>query len=152
MIAKCLIALATIGVAVAQASLAGAAAGMDLELVKNVKNYVLPTILTDINTLKLPRIDYKGGYVENLAFNFAIQSNDSIAFAFDPVQNAVVLSAHDISGEITGNFKQRLLLVSATGKFKAAFKNGGISLNVVVPLHSQEVNGKRLPKLEASVF
>ncbi len=44
----------------------GAAAGMDIDLVKNIKNYVMPTIIKDINDLKLPRIDYKGGYVENL--------------------------------------------------------------------------------------
>jgi hypothetical protein len=49
---------------------AGAAAGMDLQLIKNIKNYVMPTILKEINSLKLPRIDYKGGYVENIEFNF----------------------------------------------------------------------------------
>ena len=30
---------------------AGAAAGMDLELVRNIKNYVMPMILHQINTL-----------------------------------------------------------------------------------------------------
>ena len=43
---------------------------MDLQLIKNIKNYVMPTILKEINSLKLPRIDYKGGYVENIEFNF----------------------------------------------------------------------------------
>jgi hypothetical protein len=62
----------------------GAAAGMDLDLIKNVKNYVMPKILRDINALKLPRIDYKGGYVENLQFNFGLKSNDSVSFTFDP--------------------------------------------------------------------
>jgi len=53
-----------------QAVPAGAAAGMDLDLIKNIKNYVMTTIINDINTLQLPRIDYKGGYVDELAFNF----------------------------------------------------------------------------------
>lgn len=30
---------------------AGAAAGMDLQLIKNVKNYVMPVILKEINSL-----------------------------------------------------------------------------------------------------
>lgn len=131
---------------------AGLAAGMDLSLIKNIKNYVMPTILHDINSLQLPRIDYKGGYVENLAFHFNLESNDSVDFSFDPAQNAVVLTASNLNGQITGNFKQRLLLISATGKFKAAFKDGGISLKVVVPLHNQLVNGRLLPKIEVSTF
>ena len=78
---------------VSLAAPAGAAAGMDLDLIKNIKNYVMPTILHDINTLQLPRIDYKGGYVENLAFQFNLASNNSVDFHFDPAQNAVVLTA-----------------------------------------------------------
>lgn len=62
------------------------------------------------------------------------------------------MTASNINGQITGNFKQRLLLISATGKFKAAFKDGGISLKVVVPLHNQLVNGRLLPKIEVSTF
>ena len=30
---------------------AGAAAGMDLDLIRNIKNYVMPMILHEINTL-----------------------------------------------------------------------------------------------------
>ncbi len=78
--------------ATVQAVPAGAAAGMDLQLVKNIKNYVMPIILKEINSLQLGRIDYKGGYVENINFNFKLLSNDSVDFAFDPVQNAVVLT------------------------------------------------------------
>ncbi|TNV79283.1 hypothetical protein FGO68_gene12198 [Halteria grandinella] len=144
--------LFALSLSAASAAPAGAAAGMDLDLIKNIKNYVMPTILHDINTLQLPRIEYKGGYVDNLAFQFNLASNDSVQFSFDPAQNAVVLTAQNIFGQITGNFKQRLLLISATGKFKAAFKDGGISLKVVVPLHSQLVDGKLLPKVEVTTF
>ena len=47
----------------------GAAAGMDIYLVRNIKNYVIPYIIREINALRLPRIDYKDGYVENLVIN-----------------------------------------------------------------------------------
>ena len=56
----------------------GAAAGMDLTLVQNIKNYAMPKIIADINNLQLPRIDYKGGYVEALRFSFAMASNNSV--------------------------------------------------------------------------
>ena len=131
---------------------AGAAAGMDLELVKNVKNYVMPSVISYINALKLPRIDYKGGYVEELDFNFNLRSNDSVQFSLDPVQNAIVFNAVAISGDVTGRFKQRLLLISATGSFKAAFKDGGIAIHITVPLHSQNLNGRIIPKIDVSEF
>ncbi len=72
--ATCLIAALAVStlLGVTNAVPAGAAAGMDLELIKNIKNYLMPTILKEINTLQLGRIDYKGGYVENLSFNFNI--------------------------------------------------------------------------------
>jgi hypothetical protein len=71
---------------------AGAAVGMDIDLIRNVKNYVLPRIIRDINALKLPRIDFNGGYVDGITFNFAIKSLDSIQFTFDPATNSIVLN------------------------------------------------------------
>ena len=100
--------------------------------------------------MQLGRIDYKGGYVSNLGISFAVKSNDSVQFTFDQANNALHLEAHDISGAITGNFKQKLLLISATGKFKASFKDGGISLYITVPLHTQMVNGRQIPKIDVS--
>ena len=77
---------------------AGAAVGMDIDLIRNVKNYVLPDIIKEVNALKLPRIDFKGGYVDGLSFNFAIKSLDSIQFFFDPATNSIVLNCQDIFG------------------------------------------------------
>jgi 3-dehydroquinate synthetase len=63
-----------------------------------------------------------------------------------------VLSCADISGIINGRFKQRLLLISATGYFKAQFKNGGIGMHVSIPIHTQIVNGRQIPKIDISNF
>ena len=71
---------------------AGAAVGMDIDLIKNVKNYVLPDIINQINALVLPRIDYKGGYVDGIHFNIVIKSLDSIQFNFDPATNSLVIN------------------------------------------------------------
>ena len=90
---------------VTQAVPAGAAAGMDLQLIKDVKNYVMPTIINEINALKLGRITYNGGYVENIDIKLFLASNDSVNFAFDPTLNAVVVTCSDISGHIYGNFR-----------------------------------------------
>ena len=51
-----------------------------------------------MNALKLPRINFKGGYVEGITFNFAIKSLDSIQFYFDPATNSIVLNCQDIFG------------------------------------------------------
>lgn len=56
---------------------------MDIDLVRNIKNYVVPHIINEINAYKPPRINYDGGYVENLSFNFALLTKDSIDFSFD---------------------------------------------------------------------
>ena len=103
-----LIALAALSfiVSVAQAVPAGAAAGMDLQLIKDVKNYVMPSIINEINALKLGRISYKGGYVENVDIKLFLATNDSVNFAFDPALNAVVVTCSDISGQIYGNYRQ----------------------------------------------
>jgi hypothetical protein len=67
---------------------AGAAAGMDLQLIKDIKNYVMPTILNEINNLNLGRINYgsgsTSGYVEKIDIKLHLASNDSVNFAFDP--------------------------------------------------------------------
>lgn len=125
---------------------------MDIDLIRNVKNYVLPDIIKQVNALKLPRIDFKGGYVEGITFNFAIKSLDSIQFYFDPATNSIVLNCQDIFGQIRGNFKYRLLLISASGWFKADLKDRGIGLTLKIPLHNQIVNGRSLPKIELSNF
>jgi hypothetical protein len=57
-----------------------------------------------------------------------------VEFSFDATQNALVLSCNNIHGEISGSFKQRLLLISATGKFRAVFKDGGVSFKVAFPV------------------
>jgi hypothetical protein len=131
---------------------AGAAVGMDIDLIKNVKNYVLPDIINHINALVLPRIDYKGGYVDGIHFNIAIKSLDSIQFNFDPATNSLVINCQDIFGQVKGNFKQKLLLISASGWFKADFKDRGIGLTMKIPIHNQLVNGRNLPKIELTNF
>ncbi len=125
---------------------------MDQQLVKTVKDYIMPFVLHEINAVKIPRIDYNGGYVENVGFNFGILNNNSITFSFDPTQNAVVLTCVNIHGEINGRFNHRLLILYARGWFKASFQDGGVSLRIVFPVHNQLVNGRLLPKIDVSNF
>ena len=60
----CFIALASFMTPSVEAVNSGAAVGMDIDLIRNVKNYVIPDIIKQINAFVIPRIDYKGGYVE----------------------------------------------------------------------------------------
>jgi hypothetical protein len=98
----------------------GAAIGMDIDLIRNIKNYVVPKIITEINALVIPRLDHKDGYVEDVRFQFGLVSLDSIQFSFNPQLNAIVFTCSNIFGQITGKFKQKLLLISASGNFKAS--------------------------------
>lgn len=62
----------------------GAAAGMDLDLIKNIKNYVMPHIIAEINALQLPCIQYPNGHVDHLKLDFHLAGNDSVEFLLDP--------------------------------------------------------------------
>ena len=148
----CVLASLSLLAALVSAIPAGAAVGMDIDLIRNVKNFVLPDIIKQINALVLPRIEYKGGYVDGIRFNFAIKSLDSIQFIFDPATNSLVINCQDIFGQVKGNFKQKLLLISASGWFKADFKDRGIGLTKKIPINNQLVNGRSLPKIELTNF
>ena len=65
----CVLVSLSLLVALVSAIPAGAAVGMDIDLIRNVKNYVLPDIIKQINALVLPRIDYKGGIVDGIRFD-----------------------------------------------------------------------------------
>ncbi len=48
---RTILCIAALAVGSTSAIKAGAAAGMDLELIKNIKNYVMPSIIDHINAL-----------------------------------------------------------------------------------------------------
>jgi len=50
----------------AQGVKAGVAAMVDTYLVRNVKNYIMPLIINQINQTPIPRIDFDGGYVDKI--------------------------------------------------------------------------------------
>jgi hypothetical protein len=106
---------------VANAVLAGAAAGMDITLVRNIKDYVVPVIIRDINNLRIGRLDHKNGYIENIVIQLALLNKDSVQFSFDPAQNAVVFTVNNIQGQITGDFHQKVLFFTSRGHFKVTF-------------------------------
>ena len=58
------------------------AASADAELVKNVKNYIMPMILRIVNNVAVPRIDFDGGHVDNVNIDLYIQNNESIGLTF----------------------------------------------------------------------
>jgi len=90
-------------------------------LIKDVKNYVMPTIIKEINSLKLGDIAYQGGHVDNIDIKLFLASNNSVDFAFDPVQNAMVVTCNDISGHIYGRFHQKVTFFTVVGNFRADF-------------------------------
>jgi len=48
----------------------------------------------------------------------------------------VQFDATQIAGFIEGNFKQKVLFVSATGHFKGTFSMGGVGAHITVPMHT----------------
>jgi hypothetical protein len=43
----------------------------------------MPAILEQINNLKIPRIDFDGGYVDRIDINLGIRDNNSVSLAFN---------------------------------------------------------------------
>ena len=51
---------------------AGVAAAVDNVLVMNAKNYGIPILMKSFSDIKVPRIDFDGGNVDNIEVQFAI--------------------------------------------------------------------------------
>lgn len=57
---------------------AGIAASVDIGVIDKVKNYVMPTVIKDINEFEIGKIEFDKGYVDNLNLNFGIKDLNSI--------------------------------------------------------------------------
>ena len=91
-----LITLAAICISYVIMTPAGVAAAIDSELVKNIKNYIVPVILKDINAVKTGRIDFDKGHVDNVEINLQNNNQDSVQILFNPSLNGISFKMQDI--------------------------------------------------------
>lgn len=102
----------------ASANLAGISMAVDIDVINKMKNYAMPMIMADLNSMDVGKIEFDGGYVDNIAFNFEIKDFNSIQVALSGADKAIKMSARDISGYLSGKFSYKFLFITASGNFK----------------------------------
>lgn len=130
----------------------GIAAAVDTQLVTKVKNYLMPMILTYINNEKLPRMEFDGGYVEDVQLDLFVKSNNSLQLNFSEAINGGILTASDIGGTVTANVKYRALFVNVKAKAIVTFDDNAITLYGELPFTNQTVDGRVLPRVDVQQF
>ena len=79
--------------AIAYLKQAGVAASVDADVIKRFKDFAMPRFVSEINSIKVPRIDFDGGNIDNIGLSFAIKNTDSIDIRFSGADNGIVLRA-----------------------------------------------------------
>ena len=144
--------LIALGLASTQRVPAGVAAAVDTELIKNVKNYVMPMIINLVNNVAVPRIEFSGGHIDSINIDLGIKNNDSISLTFNQLVNGGILTAKDIDGVISGSIRYKILFISIGADVKVTFEPGAVTITSQLPLHSQMINGRNLPRVDIQNF
>jgi hypothetical protein len=130
----------------------GIAAAVDTQLVMKVKNYLMPMILEYINNERLPRMDFDGGYVENVKLDLYVKSNNSLQLNFSEAINGGILTASDIGGSVTADVKYRALFIPVKAKAIVTFDDNAITLYSELPFTDQVINNRTLPRVDVKSF
>ena len=126
----------------------GVAMLVDVGVLDQVKNYFLPTMMSTLNSLDLGKIEFDGGWVDNLQFNLNIKSQESLDLTLSGKDDAIVAKLNDITGNIKGNFLYKMLFIQTKGGFNVRLDPGVIKTSVKVPLIMQDINGRHVPGVE----
>ncbi len=126
---------------------AGIAASVDIDVVKKFKDFAMPRFVEEMNHLQIPKIEFDGGFIDNVKFGFGINDLNSIDINFNGAKNGVQVKAKDIHGSFTGKFYYKVLFLSASGNFKVVVHQGGATLDMTMPMSSTLVNGRMLPAI-----
>jgi hypothetical protein len=121
---------------------AGVAIAIDADVVKNSKNFILPGVITVLNELVLPQINFSGGYVKDIVFKLDPIDPQTVVTNFDGANNALSMKTEEVGGQFSGKFYYSFLLLWIEGNFDVKIKNGGAHLELDIPLLSQSVGGK----------
>eukprot|EP00347_Sterkiella_histriomuscorum_P011898 403370674 len=135
-----------------QATAGGVGMAVDIQVVDQVKNYGIPLMMDAINSLDLGKIKFKQGDVDKIKFDLHVKDMNSIQVGFSPQDNAVSIHAQDISGSIRGNFRFKMLFITAKGKFKVRFDKGACTMTMKVPLIIQNQGGRNIPGIDINQF
>jgi hypothetical protein len=147
----CLFGLAALALT-ASANYAGVSMAVDIDVVNKMKNYAMPMVLSELNGLDLGKIEFDGGYVDNMVFNFAIPDYSTIAVSFSGANNAIHMNTQDIVGSLSGKFSYKLLFITASGTFKVTLDKGACTMDTLVLPIGAKVNGKSLPNVDLKNF
>ena len=115
---------------------AGLVASVDQDVMVNFKNFITPTVIHEINSIDIGRIDFDGGHIDQTSFKLAIVDENSLNVKMSGKDNGFVIKAHDISGSFSGKFYYKIMFLTFHGNFDVEIKNGGCTLDTIAQMKS----------------
>ena len=126
---------------------AGVVASVDSDVMKKFKDYILPSLVSEINSIDIGKIEFDGGYIDNTKLNMVINNPNTLDFSFSGAQNAFILKASDIQGSFSGSFYYKYLMVAVKGNFEVTILEGGCTLDSIIKMTTSNVGGRMLPAI-----
>ncbi|CDW84695.1 bpi2 domain containing protein [Stylonychia lemnae] len=130
----------------------GIAAAIDQDVVTDFKNFAVPLLFKEINSMTKQDIILPYGKISNLNINVFADVTQGISINFLPERNAIKVQINMISGLIQGDFSVYKVLpwpigrVTADGNLRMNISPGGINLGITIILQSQTgIDNRALP-------
>ena len=135
-----------------QSTPAGLGMSIDIDVVTQFKELVMPMIITTINSVHVDEIEKDNFQVSDIAINFSPVNPDDVQIGLSSADNAVKIQAANVAGKITGSFKYAWLLIRLHGDFEAEIKQGGATFYASMPLIEQYQANTMLPAIKFDMF
>ena len=115
---------------------AGLAVAVDIDVVKNVKDYVMPIAITEINKIVIPDLSFEGGHISGVSFQISPISPDSIATEFNGADNSIVIRSDSLAGTFRASYFFGWEIFCIDGDFEVTIHPGSNVLLLNMPLGS----------------
>ena len=121
---------------------------MDIDVLQHGKDFFMPYILNVLSKITLPDMEVDDFTIQNTVANLYVVNPQYVQVGLDSSDNAILLTAQNLGGVITGDFKYKLFLIEYHGHFEADIQTGGAQLSLGLPLIANSYNGKLLPSVQ----
>jgi len=129
------------------ATRAGVAMALDEGVVTEVELAFMPYLIEAINNLDIPDVSSSGFSVTDMVLSLDAIASENFQIQMQESNNAIVVSAFNFGGQISGNLYYKTLFSHSSGYFTAEIRPGGATIVLSMPMASQYYQGAQLPAL-----
>lgn len=132
---------------VAAANGPGISVSISKEGINNAKNVAVPYIFNIIKDIKLPEVDFDGGFLKNIAINLPQPPITDITLNTDNVNNGAELVADGVTAHMTADFSYTYFL-TVTGSADVKVNKMAIDMEIDVSEQPGTPSTEMAPKLK----